>query len=84
MYRANARHTGKTERPVFQKARKLPDGNFQAELYNDLRNTNTIQTSTDLTAWASLTNIVITNVPMDFIDLTATNSPTRFYRAIQQ
>jgi hypothetical protein len=84
MYRGNARLTGKKEGPVFQKPRKLPDGNFQAELYNDLGNANTIQTSTDLGSWTSLTNIVITNVPMDFIDLTATNSPTRFYRAIQQ
>ena len=84
MYRCNARLTGKKEGPVFQKPRRLPDGNFQAELYNDLGNTNTIQTSTDLATWTPLTNIVITNVPMDFIDLAATNSPARFYRAIQQ
>jgi large repetitive protein len=84
MYRANPRHTGKKEAPVLQKPQKRSDANFQFQLYSDLGRTNTVQTSMDLTTWTSLTNIVITNLPMDFIDLTATNSPARFYRAIQQ
>ena len=84
MYRANARHTGKTERPVFQKPQKRADAGFEFQLYGDLGRTNIIQTSPDLTAWSPLTNILITNLPMDFIDWDATNFPMRFYRTFQQ
>jgi hypothetical protein len=84
MYRANARHTGKTERPVFQKPQKRVDAGFEFQLYGDLGRTNTILTSPDLTAWSPLTNLLITNLPMDFIDWDATNFPSRFYRAVQQ
>ena len=84
MYRANARHTGKTERPVFQKPQKGGNNGFEFQLYGDLGRTNTIQASPDLTTWTPLTNILITNLPMDFIDWDATNFPSRFYRTFQQ
>ena len=84
MYRQNPRHTGRIERPWLDQPQLLSDRTLQLHIYDALGNTNTIQTSDDLASWTSLTNIVITNVPTDFIDLSATNSPARFYRAIQQ
>lgn len=82
MYRQNARQTGKVEEPTFLNARARNDANFQFQLYAQLGQTNTVETSTNLTSWTPLTNVVITNVPLDVVDLTASNSPTRFYRAI--
>jgi hypothetical protein len=46
--------------------------------------TQSVQTSTDLFTWSPLTNVTMTNVPMDIVDLGASNSPTRFYRALSQ
>ncbi len=39
-----------------------------------------VEYSTNLSIWTSLTTVVATNVPMDVVDLTATNFPARFYR----
>jgi hypothetical protein len=41
-----------------------------------------IQVSTNLTSWATLTNFVGTNSTITFRDPAATNSPSRFYRAV--
>ena len=84
MYRQNPRHTGRIEKPALIKSQKHADASFEFQIYDELGKTNTIQTSLDLTTWTSLTNIFITNVPMDFIDWDATNFPSRFYRAVQQ
>jgi len=41
-----------------------------------------IQISTNLTGWTTLTNFVGTNSTITFCDPAATNSPSRFYRAV--
>jgi outer membrane protein assembly factor BamB len=82
MYHQNPRHTGKVEKPSLNKPQKRSDGGFQFELYGQLSNSYTIQASTSLVSWSSLTSLLVTNVPMDVVDLDATNFPSRFYRAL--
>jgi hypothetical protein len=84
MYRQNLRHTGKVEKPSLQQPKQRADARFQFQLMSQLGSTNEIDTSQNLTTWSPLTNIIVTNVPMDFIDWDATNFPSRFYRAVQQ
>ncbi len=84
MYRQNARHTGKREKSSLQQPKKRADANFQFQLYAQVGQTQMIQTSTDLAAWISLTNVAVTNVPMDVVDLSASNFPSRFYRTVSQ
>jgi len=84
MFQQNARHTGKIEKPSVSQPRKRSDHNFQFQLYAQLGQNQTVQTSTDLTAWTSLTNVTVTNVPMDVVDLSASNFLSRFYRVYSQ
>jgi hypothetical protein len=81
MYRQNARRTGKVEKPALKQPQKRSDANFQFQLYGQLGQTNTVEVTANLNTWTSLTSIVIDTVPMDFVDLTASNFPSRFYRA---
>jgi hypothetical protein len=81
MYRQNARHTGKVEKPSLQKPQKRSDANFQFQLFGQISNRFNIDSSTNLNTWTSLTSLVATTLPMDVVDLTATNAPLRFYRA---
>ena len=80
MYRQNARHTGKVEKPALLQPKKRADANFQFQLYAQLGQTNTVETTTNFSIWTSLTSVIATSVPMDVLDLTASNAPTRFYR----
>jgi len=82
MYQQNPRHTGKVEKPSLQKPQKRSDANFQFELYAQIDQPYTIEASTNLNTWNSLTSFVATTVPMDILDLEATNFPARFYRAV--
>ena len=84
MYRQNARHTGKVEKPSLQNPQKGTDANFQFQIYGQLGTTNTIQASPDLSNWNRLTDALITNVPTDFTDLDSTNFASRYYRALSQ
>ena len=84
MYRQNARHTGKIEKPFINLPKKRADANFEFQLYAQIDQTQTVQTSTDLVTWSSLTNVAVTNVPMDVVDLCASNFPSRFYRTLSQ
>jgi len=81
MYRQNPRHTGKVEKPSLQKPKKRSDNNFQFQLFGQISNTFNIEASTNLSTWTSLTSFVATTVPMDVLDLTASNAPMNFYRA---
>ncbi len=81
MYRQNARHTGKVEKPALQQPRKRADANFEFQLYAQLGQTNTVEITTNFNVWTSLTSIVVTTVPMEVVDLTASNAPVRFYRS---
>ncbi len=84
MYRQNPRHTGKVEKPSLQQPKKRSDANFQFQLYAQVGQTQMIQTSTDLATWVPLTNLPITNAPIDVVDLCASNFPSRFYRTVSQ
>jgi hypothetical protein len=79
--RQNARHTGKVEKPWLRQPVSRSDGAFTFQLYEQLGTPFTIQTSTNLKTWMSLTSSVATAVPMNLVDAAATNSPSRFYRA---
>jgi outer membrane protein assembly factor BamB len=81
MYHQNARHTGKVERPSLKAPQKRTDGNVGVEVYAQLGDPFTLQASTNLNTWTSLTSFVATTVPMDVVDWSATNFPLRFYRA---
>jgi len=82
MSRQNARNTGKIEKPTLKPPQKRADANFDLQLYpNQLGLTYTVENSSNLVDWTALTSFVATNFPVEVPDLTATNAPTRFYRA---
>ncbi len=82
MYRQNARHTGKVEKPVLKPPQKRSDANFEFQLYpQQLGLTYTVESSSNLYKWTSLTSFVANTLPTDVVDLTASNAPARFYRA---
>src|SRR5260370_30723246 len=82
MYRQTVRHAGKVEKPLLNQPQRRSDANFQFQLYAQVGETQMIQTSTDLAGWISLTNVAVTNVPTDVVDLSASNFPSRFYRTV--
>jgi outer membrane protein assembly factor BamB len=82
MYGQNPRHTGKLEKPALNKPQKRSDRNFHFQLYSQVGKTNTVESSSNLTLWTSLTDIIVTNVPMEIVDLSASNFITRFYRVV--
>jgi hypothetical protein len=83
VFRGNARHTGKIEKPLLQQPQKRSDAGFEFQLYpHQLGLTYTIESSSNLDTWTPLTSFVATNVPMDVVDRTATNADVRFYRAL--
>lgn len=60
------------------------NGSFQLQFSGGAGLSYTLQTSTDLTNWMNLTNLLAgTNGLFIFNDATATNSPIRFYRLTQ-
>jgi hypothetical protein len=81
MYQQNCRHTGSIQKPALGPPKKRADGNFDLQLEGGLGQSYTVEASTNLNDWMSLTSLVATTFPVDFADLTATNSPTKFYRA---
>lgn len=83
MYRHDAQHTGCAQKPLLRDPRKRADANFQFQLYpQQLGLEYTIQTSTNLSTWSSLTSFVANTFPTDVVDLDATNHPMRLYRAV--
>jgi hypothetical protein len=81
MYRQNARHTGKIEKPALRQPQKRSDANFQFQLYGQLGQTFTVEATTNFNTWTSVTSFVANTLPMDVVDLSASNHPSRFYRA---
>jgi outer membrane protein assembly factor BamB len=81
MFRQNPRRTGSVERPVLKQPQKRSDGGFHFQLYAQPGQALDIQTTADFVTWGSLTNLVVTNPPMDVLDLTASNADLRYYRA---
>src|SRR5438876_9910134 len=84
MYQQNARHTGKIEKPSLQQPKRRADANFEFQLYAQIDGTQTVQTSADLATWNSLTNVIVTNVPLTLVDLSASNFASRYYRTYSQ
>jgi outer membrane protein assembly factor BamB len=82
MYRQNARHTGKVEKPAIDRPQVRNDRNFQFQLHAQIDRIQTIEISTNLVGWVALTNVLVTNVPMDVVDLSASNYPSRYYRTV--
>ena len=85
MYRHDAQHTGRAQKsaaqsPSLKQPQKRSDANFQFQLYGQLGQSYTVETSTNLGEWSSLTSFVATTVPMDVVDLNASNYAARFYR----
>ena len=82
MYQQNARHTGKVEKPVLKPPQKRSDANFEFQLYpQQFGLTYTVESSSNLYNWTSVTSFVANMLPTDVVDLTASNAPARFYRA---
>jgi len=58
------------------------DGSFEFRLLGQTGQTYTLQFSTNFTNWTALTNVAGSVGPITIMDLSATNSPARFYRAV--
>jgi hypothetical protein len=84
MYRQNARHTGKLEKPSLSKAHRNIDGSFGFLFYGQLGQGYTVQSSADLNTWLPLTNFTVSAVPTAVVDASAGSAQARFYRAISR
>ncbi|MBU6402045.1 MAG: hypothetical protein KGS61_17140, partial [Verrucomicrobia bacterium] len=60
----------------------LTGGAAQAALSRLVGQSYALQASTDLTNWATWTNIALARTPEQFVDTSVTNSPGRLYRAV--
>jgi hypothetical protein len=80
MYRGNARHAGKIEKPALKQPRKRADANFEFQHHAQLGQTNTVETSTNLSTWTSFTSVVVTTLPQLVVEFTAINHFTHSYR----
>ncbi len=69
-----------TNRPVFNSIVVLSNGTVQGQITGNAGPT-CIEASTNLVDWVTLTNGVVDEVGLPFVDSTATNYPLRFYRA---
>ena len=58
------------------------NGHFQFQLTGQTGAGYTIQTSSNLVAWAALGTAYLTNGSATEIDLQSTNFPRRYYRAV--
>ena len=82
MYGQNARHTGKVEKPSLHHPQTRSDKAFQFQVMSQIGQPFKVQTSTNLLKWLDFTNIISTSVPMDVVDESASNAPTKFYRVL--
>jgi hypothetical protein len=69
-----------TNRPVFNSIGFLSNGVVQGEITGNAGPT-CIEASTNLIDWLTLTNVVLNDVGLRFVDSNGTNYPLRFYRA---
>jgi len=68
--------------PLLSLASSQPNGQFRFTLLGEPGRTYTIQASTNLVTWTTLTNFVSTTGTNQFADATASNLSQRFYRAL--
>ena len=81
MYRQNFPHTGKVEKPALAPPKKRADANFDIQLAGDVGQAYSLQGTSNFLNWTSITSFVAATLPFTVSDLTATNAPSRFYRA---
>ncbi|MEK7676816.1 MAG: Ig-like domain-containing protein [Verrucomicrobiota bacterium] len=62
--------------------KRFTNGLFQFRLSGLFGESYSVQASTNLTSWQTLTNIINTNANSLFLDTAATSFPRRFYRAV--
>lgn len=70
-----------TDRPVLSLPTTEEGVRFAFRVTGPPGNSYTIQFSTNLADWLTLTNVTVTNSMFEVVDLDATNSALRFYRA---
>ena len=69
-------------RPYLQPLLSPTNGNFALNIQGLFGRSVTLEVSTDLTNWQTLTNLTSTNAVIYFEDSGVTNSGSRFYRAV--
>jgi hypothetical protein len=69
-------------RPSLQPLLSPTNGNFALNIQGLFGRTVTLEVSTNLTSWQTLTNLTSTNAVIYFEDWGVTNSGSRFYRAV--
>jgi hypothetical protein len=69
-------------RPYLQPLLSPTNGNFALNIQGLFGRTVTLEVSTNLTSWHTLTNLTSTNAVIYFEDWGVTNSGSRFYRAV--
>jgi len=69
--------------PLLQAAASLPDGRIQLDLLGTPDLPFAIEASSNLAGWFELISGTLSNSPAQFVDDSASNSPSRFYRARQ-
>ena len=79
----NPQRTGRVERPVLKPGHMRSDGSLELQLYARVGKRYSVEASTNmlLNSWAPLTNCLATSFPVDLVDLTASSSAVKFYRA---
>jgi putative pyrroloquinoline-quinone binding quinoprotein/putative pyrroloquinoline-quinone-binding quinoprotein len=82
MYQQNARHTGKNEKPSLLNPHKRNDGSFEFQIAAQVGQSFTVQASTNLQDWSTVTNFVCDRLPKTLADPEATNFNSRFYRVV--
>jgi hypothetical protein len=70
------------DRPYLQPLLSPTNGSFALNIQGLFGRSVTLEVSTNLTSWQTLTNLASTNAVIYFQDSGATNSRSRFYRAV--
>jgi hypothetical protein len=70
------------DRPYLQPLLSPTNGNFALDIQGLFGRSVTLEVSTDLTNWQTLTNLTSTNAVIYFEDSGVTNSGSQFYRAV--
>ncbi len=68
--------------PTFGSSLQSSDGEFRFALAGETGRNYQLQASTNLSTWSLVTNILMTNSTMSFVDPAAGRYPCRFYRLV--
>jgi hypothetical protein len=80
MFRREPTHAARAPQRALGKPTHFADGSFGITLGTETGLTYRVQASVDLANWSNLATFVATDFTTQFIDSTATNFSTRFYR----